>query len=120
MKYSPGKYAIPASLTMLAIIIASPALADPIEGTWLRPNGTLIEYASTGENNYCGTVMSGEYQGQSIGCMAGTDGNYKGKVNKLDEGKTYSGKAMVEGNVLNLSGCIAGGLFCKTEQLARQ
>jgi uncharacterized protein (DUF2147 family) len=99
---------------------ASAALADPIEGMWLRQNGTLIEYASTGGENYCGTVMSGDYQGQSIGCMAGADGAYAGKVNKLDEGKTYNGKASISGDVLSLSGCIAGGLLCKTEKLQRQ
>lgn len=96
------------------------AFADPIEGTWKRPNGTLIKYASTGGSNYCGTVMSGEYKGKSIGCMSGSNGSYKGKVNKLDEGKTYTGKAAVNGNSLKLSGCVAGGLICKSETLARQ
>ena len=95
--------------------------AEPIEGTWKRPTtGVLIKYSAAGGNKFCGTVMTGEYKGQSIGCMSGSGANYKGKVNKLDEGKTYSGKATVKGNTLSLAGCVMGGLICKSENLARQ
>ncbi|MNF02707.1 hypothetical protein D3C80_2018980 [compost metagenome] len=52
--------------------------------------------------------------------MSGTGGSYKGEVNKLDEGKTYTGKASVKGNTLSLSGCVMGGLICKSESLTRQ
>ncbi len=93
--------------------------AEPIVGTWKRPNGTLIRYAASG-GQYCGTVMNGEYQGKSIGCMNGSGANYKGKVNKLDEGKTYRGKATVNGNTLSLAGCVLGGMLCKSEDLVRQ
>ncbi|KQZ94401.1 glycerol-3-phosphate ABC transporter ATP-binding protein [Mesorhizobium sp. Root157] len=107
-------------LAAIAILMAAgSAWADPIEGTWKRPNGTLITYAGSG-SKFCGTVMTGEYKGKSIGCMTGSDGTYKGTVNKLDEGKTYSGKASVSGNTLALSGCVLGGLICKSESLARQ
>lgn len=93
--------------------------AEPIEGTWQRPNGTLIRYATSG-GEFCGTVMSGEYDGQSIGCMTGSGSTYEGEVNKLDEGKTYRGKASVRGDTMTLSGCVLGGLICKSEDLARQ
>ncbi len=96
------------------------ANADPIEGTWKRTNGTLIKYSNSGGNKYCGTVLTGEYKNKSIGCLSGSDGAYKGKVNKLDEGKTYTGKGAVKGNVFTLSGCVAGGLICKSEKLKRQ
>lgn len=94
--------------------------AEPIVGTWKRPNGTLIKYSSSGGNKYCGTVMTGEYKGKSIGCMSGTGGSYKGKVNKLDEGKTYTGKASASGSSLKLSGCVLGGIICKSETMKRQ
>ena len=93
--------------------------AEPIEGTWKRPNGTLIRYAATG-GEFCGTVLTGEYEGQSIGCMKGSGAEYNGSVNKLDEGKTYKGKATVNGNMMGLAGCVMGGLICKTEDLTRQ
>ncbi|MBJ6131993.1 DUF2147 domain-containing protein [Ochrobactrum sp. Q0168] len=105
----------------LAASLAAPALAEEgIVGSWKRPNGTIISYAACGGNKFCGTVMTGEYKGKSIGTMSGTDGNYKGEVNKLDEGKTYTGKASVKGNTLSLSGCVLGGLICKSESLTRQ
>lgn len=104
-----------AVLSMSAVAFA----AEPIEGTWKRPNGTLIKYAANG-GQFCGTVLTGEYKGQSIGCMSGSGANYKGKVNKLDEGKTYSGKATVNGDTLSLAGCVLGGIICKSEDLTRQ
>lgn len=101
------------------LVLAGAALAaEPIEGTWKRSNGTLIRYAGSG-GQFCGTVMTGEYKGKSIGCMSGSGSKYKGKVNKLDEGKTYSGSATVNGNSMKLSGCVAM-VLCKTETLARQ
>ncbi|MEX0955474.1 MAG: DUF2147 domain-containing protein [Rhizobiaceae bacterium] len=87
--------------------------AEPIVGTWKRPNGTLIRYAASG-SQFCGTVLTGEYKNQSIGCMKGSGASYKGEVKKLDEGKTYKGKASVNGNNLALAGCVLGGMICKS------
>ena len=103
-----------------SLILAGPVLAaQPIEGTWKRSNGTVIRYAATGGDKYCGTVMTGEYKGKSIGCMSGSGNSYKGQVNKLDEGKTYSGSATVSGKTMKLSGCVAM-VLCKSETLTRQ
>ena len=103
------------------ILMAGPALAEePIVGSWKRPNGTIIQYSSCGADTYCGTVMTGEYKGKSIGSMSGKNGSYKGKVNKLDEGKTYNGKATATASTLSLAGCVMGGLICKSESLTRQ
>lgn len=107
--------------TLLSLALAGAAIAaEPIEGTWKRANGTLIKYAASGDGQYCGTVLNNEYKGKSIGCMSGTGADYKGSVNKLDEGKTYTGKAHVNGDTLKLSGCALAGLICKSENLARQ
>jgi uncharacterized protein (DUF2147 family) len=108
-------------ILVAAITVSGPAmaLADPIEGTWLRPStGTLVRYEKTGDQ-YCGTVLSGEYEGQSIGCLENAGNGYKGKVIALDEGKTYAGKATINGDTMKLSGCIAGFL-CKGEDWQRQ
>jgi uncharacterized protein (DUF2147 family) len=106
------------ALVMSGIVAAS--AAEPIEGVWKRPStGTLVQYSGKG-GKFCGTVLEGEYKGKSIGCMEGTGGSYKGTVIALDEGKTYSGKASVNGNSMSLKGCVAGGLICKGETWARQ
>ena len=107
-------------VAMMVSAVAAPAMAgEPIEGTWKRDNGALIQYAPSG-GKFCGTVLTGKYKGQSIGCMAGSGADYKGTVNVLDEGKSYSGKARVEGGTMKLSGCALGGLICKSATLVRQ
>lgn len=105
-----------------AIILASGsfAFAEPIEGTWKRDNGTLIKYAKAGGSKFCGTVLTGKYKNQSIGCMKGSGSSYKGEVKVLDEGKTYKGKANVKGNTMSLAGCVLGGIICKSADLKRQ
>lgn len=102
-------------------LFAAPGLAaEPIEGTWLRPStSTLVKFSACSQG-YCGIVQNGEFQGKSIGYMAGSGKNYKGKVTDLSENKTYSGKASVSGNTMNLKGCVAGGLICKGEKWNRQ
>jgi uncharacterized protein (DUF2147 family) len=105
---------------ILAATGATAFAAEPIVGTWKRSNGTLIKYSNAGGTKYCGKVLNGEYANKSIGCMSGTGGSYKGKVNKLDEGKTYTGKASVSGNTLKLAGCVLGGVICKSENMKRQ
>ena len=111
---------IKSGLAALAMVLAATTSvwAEPIEGTWLRPStGTLVTYAKNGDS-YCGTVVTGEFKGQSIGCMSGTNGKYKGKVVALDEGKTYNGKASVSGNVMKLEGCVL--VVCRGENWQRQ
>lgn len=110
------------TLAMVASIgaIGSAIAAEPIEGTWKRPNGTVVRYAGSG-GKFCGTVMTGEYKGQSIGCMSGSGSNYTGEVHKLDEGRTYKGKATVNGRSMQLAGCVKFLLeVCKSETLAKQ
>lgn len=104
----------------VAGMIATPALsAEPIVGTWLRPStGTLVKFAPCGGSNFCGTVLNGSYKGKSIGKLAGSGANYKGKITDLAAGKTYTGKAKVNGNSMDLKGCVLA--FCKGETWNRK
>jgi uncharacterized protein (DUF2147 family) len=105
----------------VAMLTGSAMAEEPIVGSWKRPtNGTIIQYSPCGGDKYCGTVATGEYKGKSMGSMSGKGGSYKGTVNKLDEGKTYNGKATATASSLSLSGCVLGGLICKSETLSRQ
>lgn len=116
------KKVLTAGLVMAGMMAASTSVcaAEPIVGNWKRTNGTILKYSSSGGTKYCGRVMTGEYKGKSIGCMSGTGGKYKGEVIKLDEGKTYTGKASATGSTMSLSGCVLGGMICKAEKLTRQ
>lgn len=100
---------------------ATPALADSIVGTWLRPStNTLVNFAPCGAD-FCGTVRNGEFRGQSIGTMSGgDDGRYNGRITDLSNGNSYRGKARVSGNTMKLQGCVAGGLICRGEDWQRQ
>jgi uncharacterized protein (DUF2147 family) len=113
------KIVVLASAVAFAASTVPSFAAEAIVGNWKRSNGTIIKY-SGGGSKFCGTVMTGEYKGKSIGCMNGSGGKYTGEVNKLDEGKTYSGKASVSGSSMKLSGCVMGGIICKSETLVRQ
>jgi uncharacterized protein (DUF2147 family) len=108
-----------ASLALAAFAVPAFA-AEPIEGTWLRPStGTLVTFAPCGQG-FCGTVQNGEFAGQSIGTMAGSGASYEGSITDLAEDKTYRGKAAVDGNSMDLQGCVLGGLICRGETWARQ
>lgn len=98
--------------------LSSAFAAEPIEATWKRNNGTLIKFSGSG-GRYCGKVLNGKYKGKSIGCMKGKGKNYKGSINVLDEGKTYTGHAVVSGSTMKLSGCVLR-VICKSESLRRQ
>ena len=109
--------AVAAAVTLSAGVAYA---SEPIEGTWLRPSTkTLVKFAPCG-GGYCGTVMSGEHKGKSIGKMSGSGGSYKGSITDLGAKKTYTGKASVSGNSMKLSGCVLGGLVCKGENWSRQ
>jgi len=104
----------------MAGLLAVPALAEPIEGVWLRPStGALVKFQPCG-GGYCGIVQSGKFTGKSIGTMTGSGGNYTGKITDLAENKTYKGRASVNGDTMNLKGCVLGGLICKGEDWQRQ
>ncbi len=105
----------------LAVAIAGPAFearaSEPILGVWKLPNGILIE-STERAGKFCGTVISGEFRGRSIGCVEGTGGRYRGQVIKVKDGKRYRGQAWMEGDVLAVSGCVLF-ILCKTERLIR-
>ncbi len=107
-----------------AILIAAgtaPALADPT-GTWLRDNGnSRVRIAPCGPN-FCGTLTwvkdpSGPAKvGQRIFYdMAPAGANaWSGKAFNPEDGKTYSGKLTLSGSTMTTSGCVLGGLICRS------
>ena len=68
-----------------------------------------------------GTPFQSENIGRQIviGMAPKGDGTYAGQVYRPSNGKTYIGKMQVSGNALRLQGCVAGGLFCASQDWAR-
>lgn len=107
--------------SVLAVAMATPVLADPIEGTWKRPNGHIVQFASCGAQKFCATAKTGPNAGKSVGVLSATgDGNYKGSLSDPAKGKTYTGKGSINGGTLRVSGCVLGGLICQGENWSRQ
>ncbi len=98
---------------------AAAAQADPIEGNWKRPNGNLVAFSKCGAK-FCATAKTGPNAGKSVGSMAINGAGYKGNLADPAAGKSYTGKASISGATLKVSGCVLGGLICKSENWAKQ
>ncbi len=118
---------------VMAIFAAFPALADPLEGLWKTDvDDGAYAYVNIHPcgGGFCGTITqtfnsTGEYQSENIGkdiilnMVAAGGGKYNGNVWRPSNGKTYVGKLRLNGNSLKMSGCVAGGLFCKSSTWTR-
>lgn len=114
----PALISLAAAAAMIAGSAVMASAAEPIEGTWKRPStGTIIQFAGS-DGKYCGTVMSGKFAGQSIGCMEGKGNSYKGSITDLEKQKTYKGRANIGAEGMKLEGCVL--MICQGETWVRQ
>ena len=98
--------------------------ADPLEGMWKtggddNGNSGLIKVAPCGDA-LCGTLIKAfgpdgqETASENIGrhiisqTVSEGAGLYKGKVYAPDRGKTYSSRLTLNGNQLQVEGCLLG------------
>tara|TARA_R110000744_G_scaffold144843_1_gene256994 strand:+ start:579 stop:941 length:363 start_codon:yes stop_codon:yes gene_type:complete len=106
------------------VILSVPAgqafAADPIVGNWRTESGETANIAPCSGNKFCITLRTGKYAGTRIGSMANVKGAYKGKITDPATDKTYSGKASIAGTAMKMSGCVLGGLFCKSQSWNRK
>lgn len=79
---------------------------------------------------FCGTISrtfkdKAEYNSPNTGkqividMAPQGDGKYEGKVWRPANNKVYLGKISLSGDRMNLSGCVAGGLLCKSQTWVR-
>jgi uncharacterized protein (DUF2147 family) len=136
------------ALAAAGFLLAAPALAGDPTGAWLTRNGeSKVAMSKCGEA-LCGTIVAlkqpndpatGQPKTDShnpdaakrarpiIGTMivfnmlpSGTPDKWNGQVYNPEDGKTYSGSITLRSvNELDLQGCVAGGLFCKTQTWTR-
>ena len=110
------------------LLTAGPSLADDIFGTWLRDNGALqVKFEPCGDA-VCGNIVwlkPGSDSKAKVGQplffdMRPTGANsWTGKAASPDSGSIYSGKMSIEGSMLSTSGCMVGGLICKSANWRR-
>ena len=106
------KFSLALAMSLAATGIA---LADPIEGNWKTASGATAAIAGGG-GAFSITLKTGKHAGKRIGSFkpSGGDG-YAGTITDPESDKTYNGKATLTGGSLKLSGCVLGGLICKSQ-----
>ncbi len=102
-----------------ALVIAGATVqAAGLNGTWLRPKtGKHVKSFSCGGGLGLKVVHSGKVI--MCGAKAKGGGKYEGTLTSTEDGNQYSGTVTFAGNKLQLSGCVLGGLICKTETWTR-
>jgi uncharacterized protein (DUF2147 family) len=110
------------------LLTASPVLADEILGTWLRDNGALqVKFEPCGDA-VCGNIAwlkPGFEAKAKVGERLFFDmrpngaNSWTGKAASPDSGSVYSGKMSIEGSHLSTSGCMVGGLICRSASWRR-
>ena len=98
------------------------AQAQDIGGTWQRDTGaSRVRFAKCGEA-LCGTISwlkdaNGPAKvGQRIfyDMKPNGAGKWSGSAFNPEDGKTYSGTMALSGHTLTTSGCVMGGLICRS------
>lgn len=106
--------------------VNNPALAADIVGNWQRVDGnSRIRMAPCGEA-VCGQVTwlknpdSPAKVGQRVFFGLKPNGaGWKGEAFNPEDGKTYDGAVSVNGSAMTTSGCVLGGLICKSVKWTR-
>jgi uncharacterized protein (DUF2147 family) len=115
------KNVILAAGAALAVVATTlPAAADP-SGTWLRSNGeSRVRIAKCGDA-YCGTIVwlkntdGNAKVGQRVFYdMKGEGNKFSGRAFNPEDGKTYSGSISLNGRSMTTSGCVLGGMICRS------
>jgi uncharacterized protein (DUF2147 family) len=110
------------------LMTTSPGLADDVLGTWARDNGAVHVKFDTCGDVICGNIAwlrPGADTKAKVGQRLFFDmrpnatGSWTGKAVNPDNGSIYSGKMLIEGSTLSTSGCIIGGLICKSANWRR-
>ena len=121
------------ALTLATAMITSGPWADPAEGIWQTEvdDGSYAHIAVTPCGPaFCGVIArtfkdTGEYKSPNLGKKLVIDmvpqggGEYKGEVWRPSNDKIYIGKMTVNGNKLDLAGCVLGGLICASQHWTR-
>ena len=111
-----------AALLLFALAYGGAARAEDVQGVWTRDDGAVkVEFTPCGAA-VCGAVAwlkpssSPAKVGQRVffDMMRSDQITWTGKAFNPEDGRTYAGKMVLSGKKLKTSGCVMGGLICKT------
>lgn len=137
-----GLIAIIAGIVAGLLPCATPALAQTVNatpdiiGTWVNPRGTVKVRTGVCAGNLCGWIVWAAPQAQADAREGGVPrligiellrdyhgagaNRYRGTVYVPDMGRTfYSTIEQRDPNSLRISGCVLGGLICKSQNWHR-
>ncbi len=92
--------------------------ADPMIGLWRAKNGLIAIVGQCG-SSLCITLRNLEYAGRTIGRMKRDGASYKGTVLHPGWNWTFNGFAKLSGNTVQVSGCVIGKVFCRSQTWTR-
>jgi len=110
------------ALAIAALGSTAGLAAQEAEGVWMRDDGaSKIQILPCGAK-LCGAIVwlknpkSKAHVGQQVffDMIRADQNSWTGRALNPEDGKTYSGKMVVSGKKLRTSGCVFGGLICKT------
>ena len=112
---------------MLALTAPASSAETSAVGLWLRENGLSHVRISPCGESLCGFVawVKDPERASEIGVKVFYDmkrdgpDEWKGSAFNPEDGKTYTGKMLLEGESLKTSGCVFGGLICKSVNWTR-
>lgn len=105
-------------LTAAFVLAASAGhAAEAIEGNWKTASGETAAIVECG-SAYCVTLKTGKHAGKQIGKLSGSNGRYSGEITDPAADKTYSGSGSVNGNSLQMKGCVLK-VLCKLQTWTR-
>ena len=131
---------MPAASEASGSVLPAKAVAPEAVGVWINPHGSVkVQTGSCGgarSGNLCGWVVWAAPKAQADARDSGVDrlvgiellrgyrpagpGLYRGEVYVPDMGRTFSSTIEQRGaNDLKISGCILGGLICKSQDWRR-
>lgn len=119
-------------LSMLAVPVllmlgSGVAVAQDVAGTWLRESGaSRVRFSKCGEA-MCGIIVwlkdaNGPAKiGQRVffDMKADGPGKWQGSAFNPEDNKNYSGTMFLQGAQLKTSGCVLGGLICRSVNWTR-
>lgn len=127
------KSAIAAAFSLLILAMPAGAQSPDPSGTWLSQSGeTRVRIAKCGAA-HCGTIVASVQAKdvnnpdpklrernlvgvQMISDIKPSGDGFSGQLYNIQDGKVYTGKLkLVSPAAMELSGCVMGGLFCKTQ-----
>ncbi len=112
---------------VLSMLLVTSAYAADVTGEWAHTDGkSKVRFSACGPA-ICGVLTwlkdtSGPAKvGERVfyDMMPSGEGTWSGKAFNPDDGKEYTGKMSLNGDSLTTSGCVFGGLICKSYQWVR-